>query len=163
MENVEKQEKKFNYKPLLDIAIAVLAVTLTAVVSSLFVRTDTEWYLSLIKPDFYPQPIVFMVAWTIVYALTAAVIAISLIKGAPKKISSLLFSQLALQILWCLLFFKLCLPGAAFALLAVLLAINLLIEIWLMKWNETAAWLYVFPVAWFAFATVLNYAILMLN
>lgn len=163
MKNLDKKEKKINFKPLLDIAIAILAVALTAVASSLFVKTDTEWYNNLVKPDFNPQPIVFMIAWTIVYALTAAVIAIGLIKGAPKKILILIFSQLALQILWCLLFFTLYMPGAALAVLALLLAANLLIEIWLMKWNETAAWLYVFPIAWFAFATALNYAILMLN
>lgn len=58
-----------------DIWKIVFAVTITALfalLSSYFTDTSSEWYMALEKPSIQPPPIVFAIAWPIIYVLFAA-------------------------------------------------------------------------------------------
>jgi len=154
---------KINLNNILDAAIAFLITSITAVASSIFVNTDTKWFSSLIKPEFYPAPAVFTVAWAIVYAITAFVLARLLIKKTSKKTVILIIIQLILQILWTLVFFTFNLPFWSLIILIALVIINNIITVQLIGKDETAGWLYFIIFIWIVFACTLNYAIVMLN
>lgn len=126
----------------------------------------STWYTTLKKPSFNPPSSVFAPVWTILYALMG--IASYLIykkrneRGAPKAL--FIFSvQLALNLLWSVLFF--CMRKPFFALIEiVVLWIAILVTI-LSFWNisKKAAILLIPYLAWVTFASVLNFEIWRLN
>lgn len=150
-------------KKILNIILAILIVGLTATISILFVKTDTEWFNNLTKPDFYPESIIFSIAWIIVYIITAFVITRLLLNSKSKKTFILLLIQCALQIIWCAVFFMLEMPVLALFILIALVIINNIITIFLFTNDELAAWLYFIVFCWFVYAAMLNYSIVMLN
>ena len=154
---------KKNINKALDIVIAVLIVALTAAASNIFVRTNSEWYKELIKPDYYPSPAVFTAAWIIIYIIMAVVLSKMLLNNASKKTVILFIVQCILQILWCLFFFTLYMPLVALFILISLVIINNVITILLMDKDEISGWLYFVVFVWTVYACTLNYAIVMLN
>ena len=51
---------------------AVAWVAVAALLSYLWNDTQSQWYMSLVKPAFQPPGFVFAIAWSILYALIAA-------------------------------------------------------------------------------------------
>lgn len=150
-------------KKLYGYIIGILIVAITAVLSGLFVKVDTEWFMTLIKPEFYPPPIVFSISWSIIYLITAYVIAQVINKGDNNKLLALLIAQCALQIIWCLLFFTLMMSDYSLFILIALVIINGIITVNLFDIDDLSGWLYFVAFCWFVFACTLNYSIVMLN
>jgi translocator protein len=126
----------------------------------------TEWYRDLHKPAFTPPNRVFGPVWTLLYALMAVAVWL-LAEAAPSPFRTcavaLFVVQLALNLAWPWLFFRVHAIGAA--LLEVLLlwvaigctlAISAIVE-------PIAAWLMAPYWAWITFATILNAALWRLN
>lgn len=124
------------------------------------------WYAGLVKPSFNPPAYVFGPVWTILYvAMAVAAWRIWLTPPRPRRRAALVwfFIQLALKAAWSPLFFGLEQPRLA---LGVIVALLLALAIAMVKfWPlDRPAGLMLTPyLAWVAFATALNGAIVALN
>jgi tryptophan-rich sensory protein len=117
-----------------------------------------DWYPALAKPFFNPPPWVFAPAWTLLYVLMA-VAAWRVWRTGP-----LLFGlQLALNLLWSVLFFGLRSPGLALAEVVLLWLAIAATALSFRPHDKTAAVLMLPYLAWVSFAAVLNAAIWYLN
>ena len=125
------------------------------------------WYDGLAKPSYTPPSWAFSVVWPILY-LAMAVAAWLVWRRAgglgPARGAFLLFGvQLALNLLWSILFFGLMAPGAALVeIVALWLAIAATtVAFWRI---EILSGLFFVPyLAWVAYAILLNAAIWRLN
>ena len=126
------------------------------------------WYNSLINSSLTPPPVVFSVAWTVLYTLLG--VALFMIWRARGKESRgvsagewLFFTQMILNALWSYVFFGLHMPTLALFVLFALI----LIVIYMMREFETiskTAYYLVWPyIAWLVFAFYLNGVIACMN
>jgi len=153
------------YKKIIRIAGAVLAVAAVAVLGSLFTDTRSEWYQALVKPAFQPSGMVFPIVWIVLYVL----IALSLMRllapdGSDKKGTWILYAVNGLlNVLWTFVFFQMQFSALAFVVLLALAVetVILLRAVW--QKDALAGWLLVPYLIWLAFATILNYVIIMMN
>ncbi|GAB5506401.1 MAG: tryptophan-rich sensory protein [Rhizobiaceae bacterium] len=122
-----------------------------------------EWYQGLAKPSFNPPNWIFGPVWTALYILIAIAgwrVWRANPTGAPI---ALWVMQLALNFSWSPVFFAAQLPRIALIIIIVLLVV--IVGFIASAWREdrTAALLFLPYLAWVAFATVLNAAIVLLN
>lgn len=127
---------------------------------------SSEWYDTLIKPDWNPPGWLFGPVWTTLYIIMG--VAAWLVwkefgfkKARPALIAFLI--QLGLNGLWSQIFFNLQEPGWAFAEIIVLLAAIIYTTFLFYQKNTAAGWLMVPYILWVSFATVLNGTIWYMN
>ena len=145
-------------------AAAILSVGVVALAGSLLVNTQSEWYLALNKPQFQPPSTVFFIVWMLLYALIAISITILVLKNTITRGLVVMFAVNGLlQLLWNFIFFQLCLPVAALAVLLGLVVQTLLLVRQTLARNGIAGWILVPYAIWIVFAFVLNYVISMIN
>lgn len=144
-------------------AFAAAAIGGTATASSV-----SDWYLTLAKPPWNPPSWVFGPAWTLLYVLMSVAIWRTWLRRAEtgaraKTLCWLHGTQLILNALWSILFFGLRRPDLALLDIIVLLALLVVIQFRLARFDRPAAWLWAPYLAWVTFATALNTAIWLLN
>ncbi|GAB4069128.1 tryptophan-rich sensory protein [Ancylobacter sonchi] len=125
------------------------------------------WYAGLTKPAWTPPDAVFPVAWTTLYVLMAVALwrlwQLHTTSPARRLAVALFFLQLALNALWSPMFFGLEAPGAALAVI-ILLVGAVAATIWASARIDTiAAWLLAPYLLWLGYATALNAAIVAMN
>ena len=141
-------------------AIGVLFTPITG-------HTDA-WYNGLVNSSLTPPPVVFSVAWSILYTLLGiALFYIWRARGRESRGGTagewLFFTQMVLNVLWSYVFFGLHMPTLAlFVLLAlVIVAIYMARE---FKSISKVAYYLVWPyIAWLIFAFYLNGVIACMN
>ncbi|KKU14705.1 hypothetical protein A3I34_00895 [Candidatus Jorgensenbacteria bacterium RIFCSPLOWO2_02_FULL_45_12] len=163
--------------------IASIAVCEAAGIAGSFFTAgsiSSGWYNSLPKPALTPPSWVFAPAWTTLYLLMGVSLFLVLkhpnilgnvgMSGKRKLAISLFFFQLALNVLWSILFFGLHNPALAFADIIVLWLSILATIIAFAKTSvpsskqqsakqshdKLAAWLLVPYLLWVSFASYLN-------
>lgn len=126
-------------------------------------QSVNSWYRTLRKPSFNPPSGVFGPVWTILYLLMA--ISMWLVWMEPGSIlATVVFVvQLALNLMWSIVFFSLKNPKAALATLLTLDVAVLATMFVFFAFSPMAGWLMVPYFAWCMFATVLNEEIVRLN
>jgi benzodiazapine receptor len=129
-------------------------------------RGVSEWYPTIAKPGWTPDPAVIGAAWTILYPLIGVAGWLIWRAGPSRAVTAALVAwgiQMALNAAWSWLFFGLRSPGLAFAGI-VLLWVAILATI-VLAWEpvRAAALLLVPYLAWVSFAGALNLAIWRLN
>ena len=122
------------------------------------------WYQTLNKPPFNPPNWIFGPVWTALYAIMGVAIYMVVTSGKKIKGAIAVFGlQLALNLLWSLVFF---------GLHQILLALAIIILLWLAiagtiikfaKISKTAAYLLVPYLLWVTFASMLNFFVVILN
>ena len=152
------------------LALFIIACELAGIIGSVFtIQSIPAWYATLIKPTFAPPNWLFAPVWTILYALMgiAAFLVWEKAKGAQKANAvaalKIFCIQLALNVLWSIIFFGLRSP-----LLGLLAIILMLFAIALAMWrfypiDRRAFWLMAPYIIWVGFATLLNFYIFALN
>lgn len=155
--------------------IAVSVSELVGVIGSVFIFPSIQgWYANLAKPEFAPPNWIFGPVWTTLFALMGISFFIvwknhSLIRANKRMVKiwkigvGFFILQLALNMLWSIIFFGLRSPGGAlveivflwFAILATIIAFA--------KISKPAAWLLMPYILWVSFAGYLNYSIWRLN
>lgn len=146
--------------------VVLLLITLGGGAAIAFITNDSmDVYDTLKQPFFAPPAWLFPVAWTILYAAMSVSAWFILRSGDPARINilTLYFVQLAVNLIWPVLFFVQEALGLAFVWLLLLLALALLLTIWSFRISRIAGWLLVPYLAWLAFAAVLNFSIAMMN
>jgi len=148
--------------------ISILVPLLVGAISGFFTSSGVNgWYATANKPWFNPPNWIFAPVWTALYILMGIALFLVWKSGAEKTIKQtaiILFAiQLTLNFFWSFIFFKLQLPGWAFAEI-ILMWITIFITIlWFGKISSAAAWLLVPYICWVSFASILNYAVWKLN
>ncbi|MFA5878183.1 MAG: TspO/MBR family protein [Candidatus Staskawiczbacteria bacterium] len=122
-----------------------------------------SWYSTINKPSFNPPNWIFAPVWTILFLLMGISLYIIWKKGLDTKAVIVFNSQLALNLLWSILFFGLKLPGLAFIDLILLLAAIFYTIVIFYKISKTAGLILLPYIVWVCFAGVLNLAIFILN
>jgi translocator protein len=125
-----------------------------------------EWYAALNKPDWNPPGWIFGPVWTMLYVMMAVAAWLVWQRGGfavQRRPLGLFLVQLALNMLWTLLFFGLRQPGVAFAEILLLWLVILATLLAFRSVSRAAAWLLAPYLAWVSFAAVLNGVIWRLN
>lgn len=152
---------------IIQIIISTLIAEGAGILGSIFtVSSIRGWYLTLVKPSWNPPSWIFGPAWTTLYAFMG--VAAALVwkqRTFPGAKTALWFYgiQLALNVLWSILFFGLKNPELAFAEIVVLLIMIIATTVLFWRINPWAGVLMLPYIAWVSFATYLNYTIWRLN
>ena len=154
-------------KSILPLLISILIVFSFGFIGSFFTTSSiTNWYAFINKPLFSPPNWIFAPVWTLLYILMG--ISAFLIwkkRDNLKTKQALIFYgiQLILNALWSIIFFGMHNPGLAFLEIIILWLFILITLIKFYKINKTAGILFIPYLLWVSFASILNYAIWMLN
>lgn len=150
--------------------LSVLLGELVGVIGSIPIFTTnaiSAWYAVLIKPSFAPPNWIFGPAWLVLYALIGLSAYVFWLKGKGKRgarTSLGLFGvQIALNVLWPVLFFGLRSPVLGLIDIVALIVAVVAVIARFYKVSRASAYLLVPYVLWVAFATLLNFYILVLN
>ena len=149
---------------IISIAICLLASAIGSISSYSSIQT---WYLTLQKPAFNPPNWVFGPAWITLYLLMGVSLYLVWEKGLrdrKARISVSVFGvQLALNVLWSVLFFGLRSPLYGMVVIVMLWAAIALTILRFMAISKKAGLILVPYIAWVSFAAVLNYYVWILN
>ncbi|MBU3110536.1 TspO/MBR family protein [Clostridium lacusfryxellense] len=164
MFNIFKVEGKKNIPAL---AISILLAQSVGILSGFLSSSAQSSYESFNKPFFSPPAWVFPVVWTILFFLMAVASYRIWMKGKAgadvQKALVLYCTQLFLNFLWPIIFFRFRLYAIAFLELLLLLVYILLTTFEFYRIDKISAYLMIPYIAWVSFAGVLNYAIWMMN
>ena len=151
--------KKINIKELI---IAILIPVALGFIFSLFTNSGTV-YKEFTKPALSPPGYIFPIVWTILYILMG--ISSYLVYQKTKDIKSLkiYFIQLAVNLLWTVIFFNLRLYLVAFIWLILLITLVALMIKEFYYIDKKAAYLQIPYLIWIIFASYLNFFIFILN
>ena len=121
-------------------------------------------YNDLIQPAFAPPSFLFSTVWTILYVLMGVSYGILEKKGLnDSEINAIYYLQLTVNALWSFIFFVFKWRLFAFIWILILdaLVIDMIIKFY--KKDKTAGLLQIPYLLWISFATVLNFAVYLLN
>ena len=158
-----------NKKRAVGVAIFGGAVAGIALLGSLFNPgrgATREWYRQLEKPSFNPPDLVFAPVWSTLYVLIAISgyrVWLSDDGRERSRALALWFAQLALNGAWSPLFFGAKKPVLALGDILLMLAAITAYSQAAHKVDRPAAWLMSPYLAWVAFATLLNAAVVHLD
>ncbi len=142
---------------------AVAWVAVAALLSYLWNDTQSQWYMSLVKPAFQPPGFVFAIAWSILYALIAADLFLLFRAGGSSRIIYPLILTLFLGALWNYAFFAKENASAGVLILALAVA-SCIYTVWqAYRKRPLYGWLLLPWLLWQSYALVLNYTIYMIN
>ena len=155
---------KIRYGPL----AAALAIPLAVGGFSAFLTRDGMEYFKLVsKPPLSPPPWVFPVVWTILYLMLGAASYLVWVSGvsASRRDRALTVYglNLALNLLWPIVFFTMRFYFAAFLLLLVLWVMAVTAALLFSCIEEKAGKLLIPYVVWLTFAAYLNVGVWVLN
>ncbi|WP_421120701.1 TspO/MBR family protein [Aquihabitans daechungensis] len=140
---------------------AVLAAGLGSLATSS--STDSQWFLALDKPAWYPPSSAFGIVWTVLYVMIAASGFLAWRSGADRGAIGWWWGQMVLNLAWSVVFFGLRSPGwAMVVIVAMVVAIAGTIRAFAPVDRRAAALLLPY-LAWVLFASTLNAAIVVLN
>ncbi|MBU3190106.1 tryptophan-rich sensory protein [Clostridium bowmanii] len=154
-------------KNIIALIISILLTQGVGFLSGFLSMTASSDYKNFNKPPFSPPGLVFPVVWTILFFLMGVAAYRTWMKGkAGEDVSKALIlycSQLFLNFLWSIVFFRFRLYAIAFLELLLLLVFILLTTFEFYRIDKPSAYLMIPYIAWVSFAGVLNYAIWMMN
>ena len=155
---------KIRYGPL----AAALAIPLAVGGFSAFLTRDGMEYFKLVsKPPLSPPPWVFPVVWTILYLMLGAASYLVWVSGvsASRRDRALTVYglNLALNLLWPIVFFTMRFYFAAFLLLLVLWVMAVTAALLFSCIEEKAGKLLIPYIVWLTFAAYLNVGVWVLN
>jgi translocator protein len=146
--------------------LAIVICQVIGVIGGLFTASSIPtWYAALQKPSFNPPNWIFAPVWTTLYAMMGISLYLvwqKMAKGSRQAIKIFMI-QLALNLLWSVLFFYQKSPLAAFIEIIVLWAAILATIFFFYRISKPAAYIMVPYLLWVSFAAVLNFSIYILN
>jgi tryptophan-rich sensory protein len=148
--------------------IAILVSEGAGIIGSFFtVSAIQTWYKTLIRPQLAPPNWVFGPVWTTLFLLMGIAARLvwkqGLARGNVKLALAIFLIQLALNVIWSVIFFGGRNPGGAFIEIIFLWVAILATIVTFARVSSPAAWLLVPYIAWVTFAGYLNFAIWKLN
>lgn len=159
---MSEESKRASWRSLIVLEAATLGA---GAIVGFLTQKDSSFYETLTRPVFAPPGWVFPIAWTLLYAAMAAAMWFVLrAQGRDRFILlGLYIAQLAVNLLWPVLFFVQQALGLAFFWLVLLWMLASIMLYQFFRESKTAGWLLVSYQAWLTFAAVLNFCIARLN
>ncbi len=144
--------------------IAAIAICeLAGLIGSLFTFPSIPtWYAALSKPSFSPPNWVFGPVWVALYAMMGAG-AYLVYRSKDRAPLRIFAAQLALNVIWSLVFFGMHSIAGALAVIALLWLLIAWTIISFYRVSRDAAYLLIPYLLWTSFAAVLNYYLWALN
>ena len=150
-----------------DIVIFVLSAELIGALSAFLSGGFSNFYDKFTQPPLLPPAWLFPIVWTILYAFMgfSAYLIYSSDVGRAEKIKALTiyWTQLAVNFLWSIVFFRFESPWAAFVVILILLTLIIAMIINFRKISPLAALINIPYLLWVLFATYLNLATAIIN
>ena len=147
--------------------MAIFLPLLVGGISAVLSAQGMAAYSNMHKPPLSPPPLVFTVAWTILYimmGLASYFILVSEADNRSKAMALILYTvQLAMNFMWSIMFFNWGIYLAAFVWLIIMWAIVILCAYRFYSINSTATYLMIPYIAWLTFAAYLNMGAYLLN
>jgi translocator protein len=141
--------------------VCLAAAGLGSLVTAPAIRS---WYVGLRKPSWTPPNWLFAPVWTVLYLMMAfAAWLVWRQAGLTAVPMQFFLLQLALNVVWSVLFFGLRRPDFAFGDIVLLWSAILATSIEFWKVVPAAGWLLLPYLIWVTFAAVLNFSIWRLN
>lgn len=157
---ISKIEKLWNkYKRLL----LYIFVALTAGFIGNLLAGGTEIYEQINTPSFAPPGFLFPIVWSILYILMGIGAYLISKEENNSKALKLYYTQLVVNSLWSILFFRFKLFAVSTLWLVLLIVLVSFMTYEFYKLNKKAALIQVPYILWIVFAFVLNYSIYLLN
>lgn len=160
--------EKIKAMEILKLAVSIVICQLAGIIGSFFTTPSIPtWYAALKKPPFTPPNWLFAPVWTTLFLLMG--ISLFLVwrkSGSVPRVRTALVifaAQLALNVLWSILFFGLRSPLAGFVEILVLWIAILLTVLSFYKISPLAGVLLIPYILWVSFAAFLNYHLWRLN
>lgn len=156
------------YKKLLKFITSIIICQSAGIFGSLFTfEAVAGWYITLEKPFFAPPNWIFGPVWITLYFLMGISLYIvwtNKLKSKTKNVFFIVFGiQLILNALWSFLFFGLRSPMFGLVDILILDVMVVVTIIYAKKVSKFSAILLIPYMVWIIIASVLNYAILVLN
>lgn len=150
------------------LVISIAACMLAGFIGQIFTRPSiTNWYALLEKPFFTPPSWLFAPVWFLLYTMMGISAFLIWRKGIENHFVReglvIFLVQLILNTLWSFAFFGLKSPIGGLIVIVPLWTAILLTIINFFRTSMTAAWLLLPYILWVSYATVLNFAIYILN
>lgn len=150
------------------LAAVIIFCELAGVTGSIFAAASIPgWYAKLNKPRLAPPNWIFSVVWIGLYALMGISVFLVWQKGLEDQNTrialALFIIQLALNVIWSIMFFGLRSPGGSLVEIIILWLAIFATIIAFAKISDLAAWLLLPYLFWVSFAAFLNYGIYKLN
>jgi tryptophan-rich sensory protein len=155
-----------NYSKLI---ISLIIPQIAGAIGAVFTTSSISgWYAILQKPSFSPPNWIFGPVWTALFLLMGISLYLVWNNGAidakTKNTAFIIFGiQLALNVLWSILFFGLKSPGASLMEIFLLIVAIIINAVYFYKISPVAGWLFLPYILWTSFASVLNFFIWKLN
>jgi tryptophan-rich sensory protein len=160
--------EKTSVHEVLRLTISIVICQLAGLIGSFFTSPAIQsWYAALRKPAFTPPNWLFAPVWTTLFLLMGVSLFLVWRKpvSMPKVRTALVIFavQLALNVLWSILFFGLRSPLAGFIEILILWAVILLTIVNFYRLSSTAGMLLIPYILWVSFAAFLNFSLWRLN
>ncbi|MBR6640688.1 MAG: tryptophan-rich sensory protein [Clostridia bacterium] len=123
----------------------------------------TEIYEQINTPSFAPPGFLFPIVWSILYILMGIGAYLISKEENNSKALKLYYTQLVVNSLWSILFFRFKLFAVSTLWLVLLIVLVSFMTYEFYKMNKKAALIQVPYILWIVFAFVLNYSIYLLN
>lgn len=145
---------------------AIIICELAGVIGSVFtIPAISTWYVTINKPFFTPPNWLFSPVWvTLFFLMGISLYLVWVSKKRGRKTAIKIFGiQLALNVIWSVLFFGLRSPLLGFMEIIILWIAILFTVIRFHKISKNAAYLLLPYIIWVTVAAALNLSILLLN
>ncbi len=154
-------------KKITTIIICILITEALGFTVGMLTREGTKLYSeTMIKPPLSPPPILFPIAWTILYALMGIGLAVIINSEASTLRTvaiGLFIAQLVFNLMWCFIFFTFRNYGAALGWIIVLFVLSVFMMRSFWAINNVAGLIQIPYIIWLVFATYLNAGVMILN
>lgn len=152
----------------LKVISCIILVFAIANVFTIFTSSDMKnYYSSLVKPKLIPPPIVFIIAWSILYSLMGISLYVISEKTTDLDLKKdsyfIFFTQLFLNALWTPVYFSLKLRLPALLIIILMLILVIYMIFLFSKTNKFAAYIQIPYAIWLCFALYINLATYILN
>ena len=128
--------------------------------------SDTPWFQNLRKPDIFPPPALFGIAWSVLFVLIGLALAfVASAWGARGRVLALAVFALhfAATLAWTPVFFAMKEMETALYILVFVVISLLAVVVLFWRVRRIAAALLLPYLAWVTFAAVLNYQFILVN
>ena len=150
------------------LALSLLLCLSVGALEGLVTRPEIPaWYAGLVKPSWTPPPLVFPIAWTVLYILMAVSLwrlwDLEARSAARTRVLIWFAVQLALNALWSPVFFGWHGTKTALVIIVGLLLAIAAPMIAASRADRPAAWLLTPYLLWVAYATTINIGVVAMN
>lgn len=152
-----------NWNKVKNYAVSILIPVALGTVVGLIISGFMD-YETLQKPVLAPPPVLFPIAWSILYVLMGVSYGILKDKGLTDgNVTLIYYAQLIVNLLWPIAFFVLKWRLFAFIWIVLLAILVIIMAVRFYRKDSTAGLLQIPYIMWTLFATYLNLSIYILN